>query len=118
MRFTIYRDSWLRGEEGSTLHRLMDDKECCMGQMCAQLGVAPFRITGYMYPSQLTEAAKYNVELRDFIEKVSPVETRIGLINDAEESTGGNRESQIKSQMESLGYEIEFVDGKAPWIEG
>jgi hypothetical protein len=118
MRFTITRSKWLRGEGGvaSALLRHRDGKQCCVGQMCSQLGIPDDEIRN--------EKAVAPVIYSVGPERIAPLVVR-GVsgnwcqarwlddaysINDARDISDDARECSLRELLAPHGHELVFVD--------
>jgi hypothetical protein len=137
-KFTIYRDSWLRGEKGKgMLHRAIDHKMCCIGQMGCQAGLSMDRMGTAGSLSDITYNDNLGLppaSLRPLIslyeddefnslecvseyrgDDTAAADAAMGF-NDDDEMDDFARESKIINIMKEVGIEVTFVDGLAPWF--
>lgn len=127
MKFKIYMDSWLRGEDAykSFLHRQSDNKECCLGQICVQGGVSIGDLAGKSDPGNIIQHLTSILE-NLFLDRddeddpycLTDFAVQAMRINDDMEISDDNRISLLTSLAKRNGVELEFVPGVAPWIEG
>lgn len=124
MKFTIKRSKWLRGEgvSKSRLLRKGDGKQCCIGQICLQLGVPDKAIT------DITDVNNILIEHSPKLEKVlTPLlllsDKQEGYrhaagwvgsaycINDAQDvPDDATREKHLAELAAANGHELVFVD--------
>ena len=113
MKFTVYRDSWMRGETDKTF--LFDGYEgCCLGHVANDMGV----------PARDIEN---NVGLKEGTYDLSPqwkrkVKSNLGFdwihaadINDYPDITDEEREAKLIELFAKHGHELTFVEGKRDW---
>jgi hypothetical protein len=116
MTFTITRSKWLRGETwiNSYLLRESDGKQCCMGQVCQQLGVPESDLKGARGVS--TERINQHQELiRDFLSPENPAfhSAWVGecyCVNDEPGLSEADREGRLASAFREHGHELIFID--------
>jgi hypothetical protein len=120
MKFTIDRTKWYRGNSvGSKLLRAEDCKQCCVGQMCSQLGVNDLDLLGITSVWRLLErnelgllpiTAKENMKplLSDGVEARWVEEAY--SINDRDDLCDTEREHLLIELLRRNGHELEFVN--------
>lgn len=110
-KFTVYRDSWLRGEghDASRLLRKEDSKMCCVGQFAIACGNTKRTIYD---KSSIFQIAGWKDVFQNAIQENRIIDAYDA--NDSRTLSDRERESRITSSFAELGIEIEFVDGKMP----
>lgn len=124
----IERAKWIRGEKDSMLYRPADGKSCCVGLVCAALGVPQHEMANIGsvedlldfntkgVPAEFTEANtdyhECNCEscdgpVAEFSEKHQL--TELYGINDAVDMDDHFREAKLVPLFAKLGIEVEFV---------
>lgn len=128
MLFTIKRSKWFRGQgsNGSALY-LPSRKQCCVGQMCSQLGVPPrflrntSTVGGVVEESWLrssAQAAALAVKLKIFLWNflsANNVGERAWLVtayvlNDSAEIEDDVREKKLAALFRKHHHKLVFVD--------
>jgi hypothetical protein len=125
MNFTIKRSKWLRGqsETWSALLRI-DGMQCCVGQMCSQLGISDDELLGESIIESLVESPddiereekRLNplVRIRDDDDGPRVVEqdwiNECYSINDMLSISDAEREQLLIAQAASDGHTLTFVD--------
>lgn len=106
--FTIERSKWLRGEGmwESDLLRHKDDKMCCLGQVCEQLGFPLSVLRNKSTPMELDEEIEsLVVEAQD-----SNLTEEMMAVNDQKEIPDSERESSLSKLAQQAGFSLKFVD--------
>jgi hypothetical protein len=128
-KFTIYRDSWLRGKfvQGeSRLHRKYDNRMCCIGQMACQAGTRLAALTGVstldsLLPVDTPESLLFLVDADVFdYRKSSTTASDAMNLNDDDVDyrfTEAQREEELTRLFSKNNIELTFVDGVAPWFK-
>jgi hypothetical protein len=116
MTFTIKRSKWLRGAGAGELLREDDHLQCCVGQMCSQLGVPDNVIEGECVLEFLSNRVladeRLSVLITDRgcdIRERKWVETAYG-INDETLIADDERERQLADLAAANGHELVFTD--------
>lgn len=123
MNFVVYRGSWLRGTEKSRLLNRLQ-KQCCMGQVAVQCGVPLEELEkrAFLCCVDSTEELMRQGLLRADGRDQSLV-NECYRVNDVIRATDGEmyredlREAVLTNLMVSLGHNLRFQDGVAPWFE-
>jgi hypothetical protein len=135
-KFTIYRDSWLRGEVvGGKLFRAADNRMCCLGQIGHQAGLPLNELKGKGALSDLgyAKAGACPIALRGLVRVegegegdeedcyVMAIDTAFAndamTANDSGELSEEERETKITQLMLKANIELTFLDGVAPWFK-
>lgn len=106
LRTVVSRATWLRGEgpDVSRLLRSSDQKMCCLGFACEQLGVKRDIMKDREAPFQLDDVSELFELFSDLdIDKAM-------VINDDESLTDADREADLRRLWEKAGGVLEFVD--------
>jgi len=124
----IDRTKWIRGEMDGVLYRPSDDKSCCVGLVCAALGVSKtdmahvrtveVLVSGNIQaPSELTienakshdcECARCGSSVPSFSEHFTLSE--LYSTNDSDKLNDTERESKLIPLFVSLGIAVEFIN--------
>ncbi len=118
MKFIIDRKTWYRGRSiGSRLHRMEDDKKCCMGFIANQCGIELSKLTDRSTFAMLDCKSQELLADLGLMKKSNGYEAgdngeiaRLYIINDEELYSDGYREQKIKEGLAILGHEVEFVN--------
>jgi len=112
MDFTIKREKWIRGREGTLL--LENGCGCVLGHVCVQLGVSTEALLGRCLPGSV---ARSSPEARLAMQ---PILDEDGLLsdwasvamdlNDAPRINDGPRERRIAKEFRRAGHTLTFVD--------
>jgi hypothetical protein len=111
MKFVIKRSKWYRGRGPHESALLREDgTQCCVGQMCSQIGLADSAILNRKTVSQLI-----NPQQREYYDQTLKVLDRFSFseaydINDRTYLTDHERERELKNLVEAAGHEIVFED--------
>lgn len=124
MRFTVDRSKWRFGDtadlgdgRGETLLLNSKGYMCCLGFCMKQLGYADDDLISYGSPFEVTDAS--TPFTRRFEEEGKIVDTGLSVdtvlseeamrINDDEDISNEERESELSNLFSKHGHEIEFV---------
>ncbi len=110
IKFTVWRDSWLRGAP-SYLHA--DSCRCCLGFLGLACGLTDEQMDGRGEPEEVTgpwpEAIVHSSE-RD----CTVLCQEIIWTNDDDEGDDAEREIELTELFHKAGIDVEFRDGAGP----
>lgn len=117
MKFTIKRSKWYRGHKFDSLLMRGDGSQCCVGQMCSQLGVRDADLLGRAISSDLPDLPDMGLATK---EALSPLLDRFGrdlpwvvsayVVNDDAEIGDDEREPKLAAIAAAAGHELVFID--------
>ena len=105
--FKIKRSSWCRGSNQSALLRA-DDKMCCLGFVCKQLGISEKLLRDRSYPNELHANAPAELVASDGYDNALSISA--AYINDDATLSDSEREKALLSLFEKHGHELVFED--------
>lgn len=115
--FVVNRSMWLRGRGARASYLLLDNgQRCCLGFVCAQLGVADEYLLNTPDPGWLMADAAGPIHgvLANVGTSARPntLTMRAVVINDNKKISDPERERELAALFAEYGYAIEFVDGE------
>lgn len=117
IRFTVWRDAWLRGETGSLL---IDGKRCCLGFLGQACGLGDNELSLAGTPEETRRFKAWPEPLLDITEDEDGASVRDSIAcqdivhindDDDEDMSDEQRESELTALFASMGIDVEFRDG-------
>jgi hypothetical protein len=128
IKFTVWRDKWLRGDPKNSC--LLNDQgcRCCLGFLGQEVDIADRHQLSVGLPHEVSyqsadAAKKWPVGLLEATDadddssehfRESTVCNSIVHINDNKRLTDEERETKLTEQFASVGIDVEFRDGTGP----
>jgi hypothetical protein len=117
MEFVIDRSKWFRGQgpNGSSLLR-KDHTQCCVGQMCSQLGLPNTILLGESTVNGLFCDELVDGDLREKLSPLADIDAEKDwvevayTINDSRDIDDTEREKQLQELVAPHGHTLRFVD--------
>jgi hypothetical protein len=111
MKFTVYRDKWIRGEDNPKL-LTVDDRRCCLGFLAKDFGYSDSEIKDRSCLEDLCDLTKLPYGLveeqcSDYWRDSLSVK-EIMSINDNKNISCSNRESKLKELFNLINIQIIF----------
>lgn len=114
MNVTVKRSQWLRGEADSYLLRRSDNRMCCLGFVCKEMGAKDEDIASIGCPSSVrNDDIIYNWPDRAFGQgrgMLMTVTSRMMQINDDRVKDDATREQQLVALGHDIGINLTFVN--------
>ena len=118
MKFVVKRSKWVVNEDGSLFgdSRLLneEDKMCCLGFCCRQLGATEDEIKGMNLPHRLKDAGErfpmFAVARRRKVHLASSLAQKASRINDDRSIDRKEKERLLIDLFAKHGHEIVFED--------
>lgn len=112
MKLVIDRNKWLRGEgpSQSRLIRSNDNQMCCLGFLGKACGISEQELFDEYTPETAGDENKWpnGIFNEDAVEN-SDITAELMEINDDENLTDENRESNLIERFATINIEVEFV---------
>lgn len=122
MKFTVYRDSWARGDKAGPLYSSVTKRMCCLGFLGKECGYYTNDMDCFSYPKSLVNIGNivYKwpsgiVSDKSNIEKKLVID--IIIDNDNPNLLDHEREYSLSKLFSEAGIDVEFKDRKAPFLE-
>jgi len=118
-KYTINRQTWLRGVEENALLLNSNGMMCCLGQVCLQSGITsdklldvetPYGLTGVIEDHDLIPYKLLASNDEDTYYSDSTFARTAMTINDNEEMHELERETKLTQLFKENGIELEFVN--------
>ncbi len=116
IKFTVWRDKWLRGNSQRSALRIETGCMCCLGFLAKTLGATDELIDGYGTPEEVGAIEwpeSLVVQGEDRHEDTDVCES-IVYINDEAGYDDDEREAHLRDLFARAGIDIEFRDGAGP----
>lgn len=112
LKFTVWRDHWLRGESGSLLR---DGQRCCLGFLGQAVGYSDRELRYAASPEDTVVKSKWPDPLRvvdDEYRRSANSEACNCIIDDNDDPNidDATREARLTEQFAAIGIDVEFRD--------
>ncbi len=115
IKFTVYRDTWLRGIGSHNSFLLAHDgKRCCLGHMARDLGADDGALLEVCTPRASSKEVRWPESFlatdEAEITRNSDLAFRLMSINDDETLSDVEREERLTATLAQAGIDVEFRD--------
>jgi len=115
MEFTVKRSRWGHGDEKGFLLRGYDNKMCCLGFVCRQVGLKRNQILDKIMPDELIPVLRDKLIGALTFKRGQDVKdyrwlNEAARINDSQTYTPKETERKLKSIFSKNGHTLKFID--------